>query len=78
MRSAQALGGTLREQGQNGLLVKSARCEGTNGAVFNQQRLSDVRDKLMLTYRINPARDSAIVEREVGVTWLRIAPSTLA
>lgn len=73
----QALGGTLREQGQNGLLVKSARCEGTNGAVFNQQRLSDVRDKLMLTYRINPARDSAIVEREVGVTWLRIAPSTL-
>jgi len=74
----QALGRYLQEQGQNGLLVKSARCRGTNAAIFNGQRLSNVRDKLFLTYRINPARDRAIVEREVGVPWLTIAPSTLA
>ena len=73
----QALGRYLHEQGQNGLLVKSARCEGINAAVFNPQRLSNVRDKLFLTYRINPARDRAVVERDVGSPWLKIAPSTL-
>jgi len=73
----QALGRYLHEQGQNGLLVKSARCEGINAAVFNPQRLSNVRDKLFLTYRINPARDRAVVERDVGSPWLTIAPSTL-
>ena len=74
----QALGRYLQEQGQNGLLMKSARCQGTNAAVFNAQRLSNVRDKLFLTYRINPAHDRAIVERELGVPWLTIAPSTPA
>lgn len=73
----QALGRYLHEQGQNGLLVKAARCEGTNAAVFNPQRLSNVRDKLFLTYRINPARDRAVVERDIGTPWLAIAPSTL-
>jgi hypothetical protein len=73
----QALGRYLHEQGQNGLLVKSARCAGINAAVFNPQRLSNVRDKLFLTYRINPARDRAVVEREPGSPWLTIAPSTL-
>jgi hypothetical protein len=74
----QALGRFLQEQGQNGLLVQSARWRGTNAAVFSAQRLSNVRDKLFLTYRINPARDRVIVEREPGVEWLAIAPSTLA
>jgi hypothetical protein len=73
----QALGRYLHEQGQNGLLVKAARCDGTNAAVFNPQRLSNVRDRLFLTYRINPARDRAVVERDVGSPWLTIAPSTL-
>jgi hypothetical protein len=73
----QALGRYLHEQGQNGLLVRSARCDGTNAAVFNPQRLSNVRDKLFLTYRINPACDRAVVERDVGSPWLTIAPSTL-
>jgi hypothetical protein len=74
----QALGRYLQDQGQNGLLVQSARWRGTNAALFNAQRLSNVRDKLFLTYRINPARDRTIVEREPGVEWLTIAPSTLA
>jgi len=73
----QALGRYLHEQGQNGLLVKSARCDGTNAAVLNPQRLSNVRDKLFLTYRINPARDRAVVERDLGRPWLTLAPSAL-
>jgi len=73
----QALGRYLHEQGQNGLLLKSARCDGINAALFNPQRLSNVRDKLFLTYRINPARDRAVVERDVGTPWLTIAPSAL-
>lgn len=73
----QALGRYLHEQGQNGLLVKAARCDGTNAAVFDAERLSNVRDKLFLTYRINPARDRAVVERDPGIPWLTIAPSTL-
>ena len=73
----QALGRYLHEQGQNGLLVKSARCDGSNAALFNPQRLSNVRDKVFLTYRINPARDRAVVERDVGRPWLTIAPSTM-
>jgi len=32
---------------------------------------------LFLTYRINPARDRAVVERDVGSPWLTIAPSTM-
>lgn len=72
-----ALGRYLHEQGQNGLLVRSARCDGVNTAVFNPQRLSNVRDKLFLTYRINPARDRAVVERDVGTPWLTITPSTM-
>ncbi len=72
-----ALGRYLHEQGQNGLVVRSARCDGINTALFNPQRLSNVRDKLFLTYRINPARDRAVVERDVGSPWLTIAPSAM-
>jgi hypothetical protein len=58
--------------------VNFARCQGTNGAVFSAQRVSDVRDEAPLTCNINPARDRAIVERAAGVHWLTIAPSVLA
>lgn len=73
----QALGGFLVDQGANGLLVRSARCAGTNGAVFRGERLSNVREKMLLTYRCNPARDRCTVERAPGELWLEIQPSTL-
>lgn len=72
-----ALGSFLFEQGANGLLVHSARCEGVNGAIFRRERLSNVRDRMLLTYRCNPARDVCEVERAAGERWLRIRPSTL-
>jgi hypothetical protein len=73
-----ALGTYLFDQGGNGILVKSARCEGVNGAVLRQQRLSNVRDKMLLTYRCNPSRDHCTVERAPGDVWLSIVPSTLS
>ena len=72
-----ALGRYLIDQEQNGVLIASARCSGTNAAVFNPARLSNVRDKLCLTYRCVPAEDRIAVERSPGKRWLTIRPSAL-
>ncbi len=74
----QRLGSWLVGQGQNGVLVHSARCEGVNGAIFRPERLSNVRDLCYLTYRSIPAEDAVTVERKPGQTWLHIRPSALA
>jgi hypothetical protein len=73
----QPLGAYLQGQGTNGLLIKSARCDGWNGAIFRAAALSRVRDVCHLTYTINPAKDLALVERAPGETWLEIRPSSL-
>ncbi len=74
----QALGAWLVGQGQNGLLTPSARCLGTNGVLFRQDRLSNVRDFCTLTYRTWPGQDVVHVQRTPGRTWLSIRPSELA
>jgi hypothetical protein len=68
----QPLGAYLQSQGSNGLFVKSARCEGTNAAIFRAAVLSQVRDLCHLTYVVNPAHDTATIERAPGETWLTI------
>ena len=68
----QPLGAYLQAQGTNGVLVKSARCEGMNAAILRPAVLSHVRDLCHLTYLMNPAQDSATIERTPGETWLRI------
>jgi hypothetical protein len=68
----QPLGAYLQAQGTNGLLVKSARCDGVNAAVFRAAALSQVRDLCHLTYLVNPAQHTATIERAPGETWLRI------
>jgi hypothetical protein len=73
----QGLGRYLHEQGQNGLLVRSARCDGTNAAILRAERLSNPRDRTYLTYRTNPVRDTFVAERTPGRRWLSFAPSTL-
>ena len=73
----QQVGRHVHEQGQNGLVVRSARCDGVNAAIMRAERLRNPRDKLFLTYRYNPARDELVVERTQGRAWLRIAPSAL-
>ena len=72
----QRLGRYVHEQDQNGLLVHSARCDGTNGCIFKPERLSNVRHRAYLTYRLDPARDTFVAERGRR-RWLALAPSTL-
>ncbi|MDA8364170.1 MAG: RES family NAD+ phosphorylase [Gammaproteobacteria bacterium] len=69
---ANEVGRYLHDQGQNGVLVQSARCDGTNIDVFRPQALSDVRDRCYLSYRFVPTSDRLVVERVPGRIWLRI------
>ena len=73
----QRLGRYVHEQDLNGLIVGSARCDGTNAAIFKPGRLSNPRDRSFLTYRLNPARDTFVAERTAGRKWLRLTPSRL-
>ena len=73
----QRLGRYVHEQDQNGVLVQSARCDGVNACLYEQERLSNVRDRAYLTYRLNAVRDTFVAERARGRKWLAFAPSTL-
>lgn len=73
----QQLGRYLKAQRQNGLLVRSARCNGRNVAVLQPDVLSDVRDAFFLTYAINPTRDLVRVERTPKRRWMEVRPSSL-
>jgi len=75
--ATQRLGAFLHAQGSNGLLVRSARGKGVNGAIFRRERLSNVRERMLLGYRCNPARDHCTVEREPGRAWMTVRPSSL-
>lgn len=50
----------LHEQRQNGCLVKSARCDGVNGAVFTADVLSAPKDFCYLTYSYVPVENGPI------------------
>ncbi|MEJ2201117.1 MAG: RES family NAD+ phosphorylase [Desulfuromonadaceae bacterium] len=69
----QQVGNYLVRNRQSGLLVKSARCEGINAAIFHKEILSNPRDFCYLTYFWNPATGNEIrVERELGTTLMSI------
>jgi RES domain len=74
----QEVGRYLKQQEQSGLLVRSARSEGVNGAILRPGVLSNPRDVCALTYVMNPTQDRVTVQRTPGRTWLRITPSALA
>ncbi|MSP98395.1 MAG: RES domain-containing protein [Betaproteobacteria bacterium] len=76
-RYTQQLGRYLKAQNQNGLLVHSARCRGTNADLFTPGVLSRARDLCFLTYRMNPTQDLVRVERTPGRKWLEIRPGSL-
>lgn len=69
----QAIGARLHREGHPGLVTRSARCPGDNFGVLNANVLSDPRPCCYLTYRLTA--DAVEVEREVGVTWMRLAPA---
>lgn len=74
---AQTVGAFLYDQGSNGLLVHSARWAAINGAILKPERLSNVRERMLLTYRCNPTVDRCDVERTPGDVWITVAPSSL-
>jgi len=71
-RFTQQLGAYLSQRAQSGLLAPSARGPGTAAAILRPEALSEVRDLCYLTYRLNPARGLAWVERTPGQPWLEI------
>lgn len=73
----QQIGRYVHEQELNGLLAPSARCDRTNAAIFKRERLSNVRDRTFLTYRLNAVRDMFVVERTSGRKWIKLTPSSL-
>lgn len=64
------LGAFLHAQGQNGLLVRSARCPGVNVAAFTPRVLSSPRHQCYLTYRWQPGAARVRVERTPGRKWM--------
>ena len=73
----QQLGRYVHEQALNGLLVPSARCTGVNAAIFRPERLSDIRDRGFLIYRLDVVRDTFVAERTPGRRWTSLVPSSL-
>ena len=64
---SNSLGKYMRDQNQNGLLVKSARCSGINAAIFTEKVLSNIRDYCFLSYVFSPAQGGPVrVERARG------------
>jgi hypothetical protein len=72
------VGQYVHQQGLNGFLVRSARCDGTNGVVFNPERLSDVREQARLRYRLNLLDNKLIALDTKGAELLGLQPSSLA
>ena len=70
---SNALGNYIRDQRQNGLLVNSARCSGTNAAIFTKKVLSNVRDHCFLSYVFSPVNGGPVrVERARGEQILAV------
>lgn len=69
-----AVGAYLHDQGQNGLIVNSARYnEGSNLAAFKQGVLSDPRHRCYLSYHWAYGSREVRIQRAPGKTWKVIA-----
>jgi hypothetical protein len=66
----QTLGQRLQREGHPGLWTPSARCEGTNAAIFTPRILSNSRIHCYLTYTL--INNRVEVQREIGKTLLTI------
>ncbi len=64
------IGTRIHQDGHPGLKSQSARCDGENYAIFNQQVLSNPRQLCYLTYRTEAGR--VIIERQPGKVMLCI------
>ena len=68
-----ALGHYLHDNGQNGLLARSARYhDGTNLAAFRPEILSNPRHHSYPAYRLIPGNPAIQIERTNGKVWKNI------
>ena len=66
------VGEYIRGEDRDGLLTKSARCDGINAPIFRPDRLNNVRIHCHLTYALFPGDKLIIVERERGTTYREV------
>ena len=71
------MGRYVRRQRLHGLLVGSARCGGVDAAILGPERLSGVRGRAFLTFRLNARRDKFVAHRMPGRKWITFAPRSL-
>ena len=76
-RFCQELGRYAVGQRINGLLIRSARCNGINTALFNSALLGQVRDYCYLTYSYRPGSAQIRIEREPDRLLFSIDRKTL-
>ena len=67
------VGEYIRDEDRDGLLTKSARCDGINAPIFRSDRLNDSRIICHLTYKLFPGDGLVIVEREQGITYREVS-----
>jgi len=67
-----SVGAYLFSRGQSGLLIKSARCEGTNVAAFDPKILSNVRHNCYMVYRLSARSGTVMIENPPDRRWLEI------
>jgi len=71
------LGAYLVTHGQSGLLVKSARSEGVNAAIFTPKVLSNARHYKYMAYRWAPGSAEVSIEDPAGTAWFSLALKSL-
>ena len=65
-RFTNKVGQYINEQDRDGLITRSARCEGYNTPIFRRDRLSQVHDICFLTYIVDTVNEMVFVERAPG------------
>jgi len=65
-RFTNKVGQYISENDRDGLITKSARCEGVNTPIFRRDRLDRPRDHCFLTYTVDTTNSAVLVERAVG------------
>ena len=66
------VGGHLHHLGRDGLLTKSARCDGINTPIFLPERLSDPQISSYLTYYLKPTQNRVRVEKQRGKAYMNV------
>ena len=65
-RFTNDVGRYIHENDRDGLITRSARCDGVNTPIFRSDRLDRPRDHCFLSYTVDTANEVVLVERTIG------------